>query len=103
MAEQPGVQGLHAAEVRNLDEFRIPRLRVHQATPQDQDTTVPAGPETTALFALSRPPMPGGRRAAHIRLIWMPTSHSVHLLTLRAESAGSATASSPETADADAS
>jgi hypothetical protein len=26
MAEQPGVQGLHAAEVRNLDEFRMPRL-----------------------------------------------------------------------------
>ena len=29
MAEQPGVQGLHAAEVRNLDEFRMTRVRVH--------------------------------------------------------------------------
>jgi hypothetical protein len=26
MAEQPGVQSLHAAEVRNLDEFRMPGL-----------------------------------------------------------------------------
>jgi hypothetical protein len=50
MAEQPGVQGLHAAEVRNLDEFRMPRLRVHKATPQDQGTTVLAGPETIALL-----------------------------------------------------
>jgi hypothetical protein len=50
MAEQPGVQGLHAAEVRNLDEFRMPRLRVHKATPQDQATIVLAGPETIALL-----------------------------------------------------
>jgi hypothetical protein len=50
MAEQPGVQGLHAAEVRNLDEFRMPRLRVHKATPQGQDATVLAGPETIALL-----------------------------------------------------
>src|SRR5690348_2732946 len=50
MAEQPGVQGLHAAEVRNLDEFRMPRLRVHKAAPQGQDTTVLAGPETIALL-----------------------------------------------------
>jgi hypothetical protein len=50
MAEQPGVEGLHTAEVRNLDEFRMPRLRMHKATPQDQDTTVPAEPETIALL-----------------------------------------------------
>jgi hypothetical protein len=50
MAEQPCVQGLHAAEVRNLDEFRMPRLRVHRAAPQDQGTTVLAGPETIALL-----------------------------------------------------
>ena len=50
MAEQPGIQGLHAAEVRNLDEFRMPRLRVHKAAPQGQDTTVTAGPETIALL-----------------------------------------------------
>ena len=50
MAEQPGIQGLHAAEVRNLDEFRMPRLRMHKATPQGQDTTVPAGPQTIALL-----------------------------------------------------
>jgi hypothetical protein len=50
MAEKPGVQSLHAAEVANLDEFRMPRLRAHKATPQGQDTTVPAGPETIALL-----------------------------------------------------
>jgi hypothetical protein len=50
MAKQPGVQGLHAAEVRNLDELRMPRLRVHKAAPQDQDATVLAGPETIALL-----------------------------------------------------
>lgn len=43
MAEQPGVQGLHAAEVRNLDEFWMRRLRAHKATPQGQDTTVSPG------------------------------------------------------------
>jgi hypothetical protein len=57
MAEQPGVQGLHAAEVRNLDEFRMPRLGVHKATPQDQGTTVLARPETIALLHY-----PGRRR-----------------------------------------
>ena len=57
MAEQPGVQGLHTAEVRNLDEFRVPRLRVHKATPQDQGTTVLARPETIALLHY-----PGRRR-----------------------------------------
>lgn len=50
MAEQPGIQGLHAPEVRNLDEFLMPRLRVHKATPQGQDATVPAGPQTIALL-----------------------------------------------------
>ena len=50
VAEQPGVQGLHAAEVRNLDEFRMPRLRMHKAAPQGQSTTVLAGPETIALL-----------------------------------------------------
>jgi len=50
MAGQPGVQGLHAAEVRNLDELRMPGLRAHKATPQDQDATASAGPETTALL-----------------------------------------------------
>ena len=50
MAGQPGVQGLHAAEVRNLDEFRMPRLRTHKAAPQDQDATTPAGPEMIALL-----------------------------------------------------
>jgi hypothetical protein len=50
MAGQPGVQGLHTAEVGNLDEFRMPRLRVHEATPQDQDTTVTAEPRTIALL-----------------------------------------------------
>jgi len=57
MAEQPGIQGLHAAEVRNLDEFRMPGLRAHKATPQGQGTTVPAGPETIALLQY-----PGRRR-----------------------------------------
>jgi hypothetical protein len=69
---QPGVQGLHAAEVRNLDEFRMPRLRVHKAAPQDQDTTVPAGPETIALLhypgrrcqAQGEPPAAGRQRLA---------------------------------------
>ncbi len=50
VAEQPGVQGLHAAEVRNLDEFRMPRLRMHKAAPQGQSTTVLAGPQTIALL-----------------------------------------------------
>jgi len=50
MAGQPGVQGLHAAEVRNLDEFRMPRLRTHKAAPQDQDATTSAGPEMIALL-----------------------------------------------------
>jgi hypothetical protein len=50
MAAQPGVQGLHAAEIRHLDEFRMPRLRVHKATPQDQATIVLAEPETIALL-----------------------------------------------------
>jgi hypothetical protein len=50
MAEQPGVQGLHAPEVRHLNLFRMPRLRVHKATPQDQATIVLAGPETIALL-----------------------------------------------------
>lgn len=59
MAEQPGVQGLHAAEIRNLDEFRMPRLRAHKATPQDQGTTVLAGAETIALLHY-----PGRRRQA---------------------------------------
>jgi hypothetical protein len=40
MAEQPSVQGLHAAEVRHLDEFRMPGLGVHKATPQDQAAIV---------------------------------------------------------------
>jgi hypothetical protein len=40
MAQQPGAQGLHAAEVRNLDEFGICGLRVHKATPEDRVTTV---------------------------------------------------------------
>ena len=67
MAEQPGVQGLHAAEARNRDEFPMPSLRVHKAAPQGQDATVPAGPEAIALLqypgrpcqAQGRPPAAG--------------------------------------------
>jgi hypothetical protein len=80
MAEQPGVQGLHAAEIRNLDEFRMPRLRVHKATPQDQGTTVLARPETIALLHYpSRrrqteggPPTISRKRLASRLLVYLP-------------------------------
>jgi hypothetical protein len=43
MAEEPGVQSLHATEIRNLDKLRMRRLPAHKATPRGKGTTVLAG------------------------------------------------------------
>jgi hypothetical protein len=55
MAEEPGVQGLQATEVGHLDELRVRSLLPHQATPQDQGTTVLAGAGDDRSLSLSGP------------------------------------------------
>jgi hypothetical protein len=102
MAEQPGVQGLHAPEVRHLNLFRMPRLRAHKATPQDQATIVLAGPETIALLHYPERrgqteggPPPVGVSTSHRGISAVPR-HARRVLCVARH--GTTTARLPETA-----
>ena len=64
MAEKPGVQGLHAAEVRNLDEFMNAQAASEKGDTSRSRYDRPGRAGDDRSLAFSRPPTPGGRWAA---------------------------------------